>query len=411
MKRVPWQQEPPEARRQRGAPPAPGGEYRPARYRSGMATRMGIMLAVVAVVFGGVFGWQALKGHFIKQFFASMGAPPQTVSTTVAAMQEWQPQLEAVGSLRAVKGADLGLEVPGIVEQIAFQSGEDVEAGALLLQLRAEDDVARLHSLEANAQLAQITYDRDHKLLKTQVVSQATLDSDAAKLKDAQAQVAAQQAVINKKFIRAPFAGHLGIRAVDIGQYLSAGTTIVTLQALDPIYLDFFMPQQSLDEIKVGQTVTVKVDTYPKQGFTGEISAINPKIDTNSRNVQVRATLKNPDHKLLPGMFATVDIATGEPQRHVTLPQTAIAYNPYGSTVYLVDDKGKDAKGQPQLVARQTFVTTGPTRGDQVAVLTGVKEGDTVVTAGLIKLHNGTPLLINNSVQPSDDANPRPKDQ
>jgi membrane fusion protein (multidrug efflux system) len=223
--------------------------------------------------------------------------------------------------------------------------------------------------------------------------------------------VAAQQAVVDKKFVRAPFAGHLGIRAVDIGQYLSAGTTIVTLQELDPIYLDFFMPQQALDQIKVGQTVTVKVDTYPKQGFTGEISAINPKIDTNSRNVQVRATLKNPDHKLLPGMFATVDIATSTPQRYITLPQTAIAYNPYGSTVYVVDDKGKDAKGQPQLAARQTFVTTGATRGDQVAVLSGVKEGDTVVTAGLIKLHNGTPLVINNSVQPSDDPNPRPKDQ
>jgi membrane fusion protein, multidrug efflux system len=411
MKRAGWQREESEARQRRGAPPVPGGEYRPARYRSGMAIRMGIMLAVVALVFGGVFGWQAVKAHFIKQFFASMGAPPQTVSTTVAAVQEWQPQLEAVGSLRAVKGADLGLEVPGIVEQIAFQSGQDVDAGALLLQLRAEDDIARLHSLEANAQLAQITYDRDQKLVKTQVVSQATLDSDAAKLKDAQAQVAAQQAVINKKFIRAPFAGHLGIRAVDIGQYLSAGTTIVTLQALDPIYLDFFMPQQALDQLKVGQTVTVKVDTYPNQGFTGEISAINPKVDTNSRNVQVRATLKNPDHKLLPGMFATGDIDTSEPQRYVTLPQTAVAYNPYGSTVYLVEDKGKDAKGQPQLTARQTFVTTGATRGDQVAVLTGVKEGDTVVTAGLIKLHNGTPLLINNSVQPSDDANPRPKDQ
>ncbi len=288
-----------------------------------MTIRMAIMLGVVALVFGGIFGWQALKAHFIKQFFASMSAPPQTVSTTVAAFQEWQPQLEAVGSLRAVKGADLALEVPGIVDEIAFQSGQDVEAGALLLQLRAEDDIAKLHSLEANAQLAQITYDRDQKLVKTQVVSQATLDSDAAKLKDAKAQVTAQQAVINKKFIRAPFAGHLGIRAVDIGQYLSAGTTIVTLQALDPIYLDFYLPQQSLDQIKVGQTVAVKVDTYPDQSFTGEIAAINPKVDASSRNVQVRAALKNPDRKLLPGMFATVDIATSAPQRYVTLPQTA----------------------------------------------------------------------------------------
>jgi membrane fusion protein, multidrug efflux system len=392
-------------------PLPPGGQQKPAPTRSGTALRMVIMLAVVAVVFGGIFGWQAVRGYFIKQFFASMGAPPQTVSTTVAAFQEWQPQLEAVGSLRAVKGADLSLEVAGIVDQIAFQSGQDVDAGALLLQLRAEDDIAKLHSLEANARLAQITFDRDQKLVKTQVVSEATLDSDAAKLKDAQAQVTGQQAVINKKFIRAPFAGHLGIRAVDIGQYLGAGTMIVTLQALDPIYLDFYLPQQALDQVKVGQTVTAKVDTYPDQNFTGEISAINPKVDQNSRNVQIRATLKNADRKLLPGMFATVDIATTAPQRYVTLPQTAIAYNPYGSTVYLVDDKGKDAKGQPLLAARQTFVTTGATRGDQVAVLTGVKEGETVVTAGQIKLHNGTPLIVNNTVQPSDDANPRPVDK
>jgi len=376
-----------------------------------MTSRMLIMLGVVALVFGGIFGWQALKAHFIKQFFASMSAPPQTVSTTVAAFQEWQPQLEAVGSMRAVKGADLALEVSGIVDEIAFQSGQDVDAGALLLQLRAEDDIAKLHSLEANAQLAQITYDRDQKLVKTQVVSQATLDSDAAKLKDAKAQVTAQQAVINKKFIRAPFAGHLGIRAVDIGQYLSAGMTIVTLQALDPIYLDFYLPQQSLDQIKVGQSVTAKVDTYPDQSFAGEIAAINPKVDASSRNVQVRAALNNPDRKLLPGMFATVDIATSAPQRFVTLPQTAISYNPYGSTVYLVDEKGKDAKGQPQLVARQTFVTTGATRGDQIALLSGVKEGETVVTAGQIKLHNGTPLLVNNTVQPTADANPRPVDR
>src|SRR5260221_6426336 len=234
MKRAAWQ-EASEARQRRAAPLPPGGEQKPARGRSGMTSRMLIMLGVVALVFGGIFGWQALKAHFSKQFCESVGAPPQTVSTPVAAFQEWQPQLEAVGSMRAVKGADLALEVSGIVDEIAFQSGQDVDAGALLLQLRAEDDIAKLHSLEANAQLAQITYDRDQKLVKTQVVSQATLDSDAAKLKDAKAQVTAQQAVINKKFIRAPFAGHLGIRAVDIGQYLSAGMTIVTLQALDPI--------------------------------------------------------------------------------------------------------------------------------------------------------------------------------
>ena len=383
----------------------------------GMAPRMVIMLVVGAVILGTLVGvggyqaFQAFKAIKIREYMASHGPPPQVVSMTTAGIQEWQPQLEAVGSLRAVKGADLAFEVSGIVDEIDFNSGDDVDAGAPLLRLRSEDDVAKLHSLEATAQLAEINYQRDEKQFKAQAVSQATLDADAANLKNAKAQLAEQQAIVNKKIVRAPFAGHLGIRAVDLGQYLGAGTTIVTLQALDPIYVDFYLPQQSLDRVKVGQAVTAKVDTYPDQSFVGEIAAINPKVDSNSRNVQLRATLKNPDHKLLPGMYATVDLVTGAPQRYVTLPQTAIAYNPYGSTAYIVDDKGKDAKGQPQLVARQTFVTTGATRGDLVAVLSGVKEGDKVVTAGQIKLHNGSPIVENNTVQPTADANPKPVDE
>jgi membrane fusion protein, multidrug efflux system len=379
--------------------------------RGGMAPRMIIMLIAVGLLFGGIFGWQAVKAHFIKQFFASQANPPQTVSTATANLQEWQPELEAIGSLRAVKGADLAFEVSGIVDEIDFNSGDDVEAGAPLLRLRSEDDVAKLHSLEATAQLAEINYQRDEKQFKAQAVSQATLDTDAANLKNAKAQVAEQQAIVNKKIVRAPFAGHLGIRAVDLGQYVAAGTTIVTLQALDPIYVDFYLPQQALDQVKVGQSVTAKVDTYPDQSFAGEIAAINPKVDSATRNVQLRAALKNPDHKLLPGMYATVVIATGALQRYVTLPQTAIAYNPYGSTAYIVDQQGKDAKGQPQLFARQTFVTTGATRGDLVAVLSGVKEGDKVVTAGQIKLHNGSPIVENNAVQPTADANPKPTDE
>jgi membrane fusion protein, multidrug efflux system len=371
-----------------------------------MIWRMIAMLAVVGVVLGGVFGWEALKAHFIKQFFASQSAPPQTVSTAAAATQDWQPQIESVGSLRAVNGTDLSLEVGGIVDAINFQSGDDVQAGTLLLSLRADSDVAQLHALEAAADLANINYQRDLKQFKVQAIAQATLDSDAATLKSAQAQVAQQKANVEKKFLHAPFAGHLGIRGVDLGQYLNAGTAIVTLQALDPVYVDFFLPQQSIDRVKVGQTVTVKIDAYPKDSFTGTISAINPEIDATTRNVQIRATLKNPDRRMLPGMYATIGLATGAPQHLVTLPRTAIAYNPYGDTVFVVEDKGKDDKGQPLLAARQTFVTTGLTRGDQVAVMSGIKEGDTVVIAGQIKLRNGTPLLIDNSVQPSASANP-----
>jgi membrane fusion protein (multidrug efflux system) len=211
--------------------------------------------------------------------------------------------------------------------------------------------------------------------------------------------------------LRAPFAGHLGIRAVDLGQYLSPGTVIVTLQALDPIYVDFFVPQQAIDQLRLEQTVTVHVDAFKSEVFTGKISAINPKVDTGSRNVQVRATLQNADRKLLPGMYATVEITTGSPGNYVTLPQTAITYNPYGDTVYVVDNKGTDAEGKPQLTARQTFITIGPTRGDQVAVLKGVEDGDTVVTAGQIKLHNGSVVLIDNSVTPTADAAPVPVDR
>ncbi len=370
-----------------------------------MTKRMVIMLIAVAIVLGGVFGFQAFKAVMIRKFMSSMSAPPQTVSATRAEYSEWQPQIEAVGSLRAVRGADLSLEVSGVVDTISFQSGDDVEQGTLLLKLRADDDTAKLVSLQATAELSEITYERDQKQFKILAVSQATLDTDAANLKNAKAQVAQQQAILDKKFLRAPFAGRLGIRQVDLGQYLGAGTTIVTLQALDPIFMDFFVPQQAVDQVRLGQTVRVRVDAYKEQTFAGEISAVNPKVDASTRNIQVRATLHNPDHKLLPGMYATVDIATGAPAKYITLPQTAITYNPYGDTVYVVDSKG-GPDGKPQQIARQTFVTTGATRGDQVAILKGVEADEMVVTAGQIKLHNGSPVLINNSITPTADAAP-----
>jgi membrane fusion protein, multidrug efflux system len=369
-----------------------------------MIKRMVIMLIGVGIVLGGFFAFQNFKAHIISQVMASMANPPQTVSTTTAGLQDWQPQMQAVGSLRAVNGADLSLELAGIVDQINFNSGDDAPAGAILLRLRSEDDVAKLQALQATADLAQIAYDRDVKQLRAQAISQAIVDNDTFNLKNARAQVEQQKAMVEKKTLRAPFAGHLGIRAVDLGQYLNPGTVVVTLQALDPIYADFFLPQQALDQVKIGQAITAHVDTYPGQAFAGKVTAINPQVDTGSRNVQMRATLSNPDRKLLPGMFATVDIDVGAPQRHITLSQTAIAYNPYGSTVYLVEQNGAAH------TAKQTFVTTGTTRGDQVAVLTGVKEGDTVVTSGQMKLHNGSPVTIDNSVQPTSDAAPKPTD-
>lgn len=376
-----------------------------------MTKRMVIMLAAVGVVLGLIFGFQVFKGIMIKKFFASAGAPVQTVSTTIAKAEEWQPSITAVGSLRAVKGADLALEVAGIVDEILFESGEDVTAGTVLLRLRSEDDEAKLRALEASAQLAETTFERNKKQFEAKAISQAALDVDAANLKSAKAAVEEQRAMVNKKVVTAPFAGRTGVRTANVGQYLQPGTPVVTLQSLDPIYADFYLPLQQVNRLKVGQKVLVKVDSEADTGLDGHISAINPKVETSSRNVLVRATLKNPTRKLLPGTSVVVEIGAGAPQRHITLPQTAITYNPYGDTVYLAVESGKDGKGQPKLVAKQTFVVTGPTRGDQIAVFEGLKEGDIVVSAGQLKLQNDTPLAINNSLLPPADANPKPVDE
>ena len=317
-----------------------------------MAKRMIIMLVAVGLVLGGVFGFQMMKARIIKHVMASFANPPQTVSTTVASLQDWRASIGAVGSLTAVQGANLSLEVPGIVTEIDFRSGENVQKGQVLLRLRADDQIAQLHALQATAELARINYDRDLKQYRAQAVSQATLDTDAATLKNDEAQVAAQQALVDQKILRAPFSGTLGIRAVDLGEYLQAGTTVVGLQSLDPMFADFYLPQQDLSRISVGQPVTATIDAYPGKTFPGRIMAINPAVDPNSRNVQVRADLPNPDHLLRPGMFATLDIESGAPEPHITLPQTAVAYNSYGDSVFVVVHKAA-AKGAPSLFAEE----------------------------------------------------------
>ena len=371
-----------------------------------MIKRMVIMLMAVGAVLGGVYGFQILKTKLIAKALSDYAAAPQTVSATQAQFQDWQPLLRAVGTLRATQGVDIAPEQPGIIETLPFLSGQDVTAGTLLMTMRLNDANSRLAQLQAMQELADITYQRDLRQLREKIVSQATVDADLANLKSARAQVEAQKALIDAKSIRAPFSGRLGIRQVDVGQYLNPGTPIVTLQALDPIYIDFYLPQQALARLAVGEVLRARVDAVPGQAFPGKITAINAKVDIGSRNVQVRATLANTGLKLVPGMFATIEIETDPPKKLLTLPQSAIAFNAYGSTVFVLEEAGKDDKGNPKLVAQQTFVTTGASRGDQIAVLTGVKEGQTVVTAGQIKLRNGTVVLVDNAVQPS--ASPAP---
>jgi membrane fusion protein (multidrug efflux system) len=370
-----------------------------------------IMVLIVALVLGGIFSWQGFIGSMMKKGMGAAASAPQTVSTIAAAEDRWQPQLQATGTLRAVRGADLSAQASGVVDEIAFDSGNDVPAGKTLLRLKPNDDYAKLEQLRAAAELADQTLKRDKEQLEAQAISQSVIDSDVSNAKSAHAQVSAQQALIDEKIVKAPFAGRLGIRQVDQGQYLTAGTTVVTLQALDPILIDFYVPQQALSQLKVGQSVGATVDTYAGATFSGVLESINSKVDPASRNVQVRASFRNADLRLVPGMFATVRIDSGAPQSHITLPQTAITHNPYGDAVYVVEPGGVDAQGKPRSVVQQRFVTLGATRGDQIAVLSGVKKGEVIVTGGQMKLRNGVPVTANNSLTPADDAHPNPPNE
>lgn len=362
-----------------------------------------VVTVTTVLLFAAIFAFPIFA--FIKTGFPQQ--PPVTVSTIAAHFENWLPEVRVVGSLKPVRGADLSVEVPGIVDEVSFDSGGDVQQGARILHLRDADILAKLHTLQAAVDLAQANYNRDKELLPFQLVSQAQFDMDQANLDSAKAQVAEQAAILDKYTLKAPFAGHLGVRSINAGQYLAPGTSVVTLQALDPIFFDFFVPQQQLSDIKVGQNISVSVDAYPGATFTGKITTIDPKVDSVTRNVAVRATLPNPQRKLLPGMYATAQISTGAPQRFITVPQTAITFNPYGNMVFLVQEStGKD--GKKALTVKQTVVTTGQTRGDQIAVTGGLKEGDTIVTAGQLKLLNGSTINVDNTIQPADDPNPHP---
>ncbi len=373
----------------------------------------------------------------IRSLIAAAPKPaPQTVTTTRVEALDWQPRLSAVGSVVAVRGVDVTTEVAGLVRGVEFRSGQDVKAGQVLLQLNADTDNAQLASLQAAAELSANVLARNKAQYEADAISKAQLDADGADLKSRRALVAQQQAAIARKTIRAPFAGKLGITTVQPGQYVNPGDKIVTLQTMDPIYVDFYLPQKQVGSLVVGQTIAVRTDGYPGVSFPGRITAISPKVDPTTRNVQVEATLPNAQRRLLPGMFANASIEIGEKQRHLTLPQTAITYNPYGSTVFLVvpastmaaasgasgAGSGASASASPPpppasaasgsgLAARQVFVTTGETRGDQVAIVKGLEEGQTVVTSGQVKLKNGTSVVVDNSVQPSNNANPTPQEK
>ncbi len=370
-----------------------------------MTKRMFIMLVCVGVLFGAIFLYKTFVYYAVKRSLAS-ATQVLPVSVMKAGYSEWQSKITASGSLRAVLGVNVTTELAGLVTKIYFTPGTFVQEGTVLVQLNAATEIGQLQSLEASEELARITYIRDKAQYAVNAVSKQTLDTDFQNYRNFQGQVAQQAATVAKKTIRAPFTGRLGIRLINPGQYVNVGDSIVMLQTWDPIYADFLVPQQMLPLVSIGQPVTITLDAHPNKVFYGKVTTINPAIDNTTRNVTIEATLRNPTYELTPGAFITANVQTGKPQRYLTLPQTAITFNPYGDIVYIVQQTGKDKKGNPILIATQTFVVTGQTRGTEIAILKGLKEGDSVVTSGQLKLKNGSQVFINNSVVPENNPAP-----
>lgn len=382
--------------------------------------RLILMLLGALVVFGGVFGVKAFLGGETNKFFDNMPQPASSVTAYTAKQELWTDAQEAVGTFVAINGTDVTTEAGGVVKELAFDAGQPVKAGTVLVRLNTANELATLKSLDATARLTAVQRDRWRTLGKDKLVSQDEVEQRATAAASAQADADAQRALISQKTIRAPFDGVLGLRRVNLGQFVNPGDPIVSLQALDPIYLDFSLPEQRIGEVTLGLPVRATVDALPGQTFEGRITAVEPQIDTNTRNFKAQATLVNKEGNLRPGAFAHVNFDTGAEQKVIVIPQTAISFNPYGNSVYVISEvpRGKDEKdmqGKPltgsKLLVKQRFVKTGATRGDLVAVTDGLKPGERVVTSGLLKLRNDAEVTINNKVQPAASETPTPENR
>jgi membrane fusion protein (multidrug efflux system) len=361
-----------------------------------MIKRLLILLILLAVIFGGLFGW---KLWTLQQMGAAqMAPPPATVAVTEVSSEPWAQQLPVTGSLVASQGMAVTSEVSGKVAEIHFTSGQRVAAGELLLNLDDSVDQAELRARIADRDFAKLRYTRLSSLVNERSASRSEFDEAKAALDVAEADVASQRALIAKKRITAPFSGVLGLRKVDLGEYLGPGSAIVGLTALDPIYLDFALPERRLSDLQIGANVSVRVAAFSDQRFPGTISAIDPEIQIGSRTLLVRATLPNPNAQLRPGMFAEAEITLGEPTATLVLPRTAITYAPYGESVFLVSE---DEQG---LKVERRAIQVGPARGNLVAIVDGLAEGDQVVLTGQVKLRNGQRIQVDNTLIPSDGA-------
>lgn len=374
-----------------------------------MAKRMILMLVVVVVFIAALAFIKVRQFQAMAQQFAAMQPPPDAVTTIVAQREEWPSSLGAIGTVAAVQGVTVSADLAGIVDKIAFESGTSVKQGDVLVQLDTRQEQAQLAAAQAEFELSGLTYDRMKRLVEHDAVSRSEFDTAAATHKQTEARIREIRATIERKTIRAPFSGVLGIRAVNLGQYLTGGDPVVPLQSLNPIYVNFGIPQQEAQQMRLGRMVRIKAGDLGDVEFNGRISAIDSVVDEGTRNVKVQATLANPGGKLRPGMFVQTQILLGSSQSVIALPGSAINYAPYGDSVFVVADlKGPD--GRTYRGVRQQVVKLGHSRGDQIAVLSGVTPGEEVVTSGVFKLRNGAPIQINNKVQPSNSRAPKPED-
>jgi membrane fusion protein (multidrug efflux system) len=374
-----------------------------------MAKRMILMLGVVVVVLGALGFIKFRQVESAISAAAGFQPPPEAVTSIVARQQQWPSTMSVIGTMEAVHGVMVSADLPGTVAKINFESGQSVHEGDVLVELDVRQERAQLAALEAQQVLAETNYKRTEQLMKEGVVSRLEYDQATAQQKQTNANVAEVRATIERKIIHAPFSGILGIRKVNLGQYLAAGNAIVELQSLNPIYVDFGVPQQSAAQVRVGREVRVTSESVAELGFTGRVTALDAVVDETTRNIQVQATLPNPQSKLKPGMFVQVELSFGASRQVIPLPASAISYAPYGDSVFIITDL-KDPKGQTYRGVRQQFVKVEGSRGDQVAVVSGVNVGDEVVTSGVFKLRNGAAVQVNNKIQPENNPAPNPQD-
>jgi membrane fusion protein (multidrug efflux system) len=375
-----------------------------------MIKKIAFTCLALLLVLGAIAGIKALQIRALIASGKSMVPPPDAVTTADVRAETWETTLNAIGSFAAVQGVTLSAEVAGTVSKIDFESGASVAAGSVLVELDTSVEQAQLRSAEATAELARLNLTRARELRLQNTNSQADLDSADAQAKQAAAQADNLRAILAKKLIAAPFTGRAGIRLVNVGQFLPVGTPIVSIQGLDPIFMNFSLPQQQLGQVSEGLTARVVTDAYPGQLFEGKVTAINPDLDPTTRSVKLQVTLPNAESRLRPGMFGTVSVVLPVTEPVIIIPATAVLYAPYGDTVFVVEEKKNEATGETQKVVRQQFVRLGTARGDFVAVTSGLKVGDTVVSAGVFKLRNGSTVSVHNELAPDAQLAPKPSD-